>query len=102
MDEFPLVIPEQPQDKAMVVINPVIKSAGRMRKLDFRRKVAWPNPWSGDPSLMLQAAPESTRGVEYACLGLENTVWEANLSTGIDPVRGLLRRIKGRVFGSVP
>jgi hypothetical protein len=37
---------------------------------------------------MVQAAPESTRGIEYALLELENTVWEANFSTGNDPVRG--------------
>jgi len=51
---------------------------------------------------MVQAAPESSRSTEYACVGFGNTAWKANLSTGIDPVRGLLRRIKGRVFGSVP
>ena len=38
---------------------------------------------------MLPAAPESTRGVEYPRVGLENTVWEANLSTGNVPVRGI-------------
>jgi len=36
---------------------------------------------------MVQAAPESSRGTEYACVGFGNTVWKANLSTGIDPVR---------------
>jgi hypothetical protein len=43
VDEFPLTVPEQPQDKAIEASIPVSRSAGRKRKLCFRGRIGWLN-----------------------------------------------------------